>query len=96
MRLFSHSNLLRVSLGGVFAFLSHVAGAGLSQRLSDGWEYHQGSLGSTWEIWRGEAASDNVTWTAVTLPHCFNARDAVDPDTLLHFSKPSTRKPSAV
>jgi beta-galactosidase len=50
------------------------------QRLSDGWEFHQGSLGNTWEIWRGDAASDNVTWSPVTLPHCFNARDAVDPD----------------
>ena len=28
----------------------------------------------------GEAASDNVAWSPVTLPHCFNARDAVDPD----------------
>jgi beta-galactosidase len=81
MRLLSLSNLLRVSLGGVFTFLSPIASAGVDQRLSDGWEHHRGSLGSTWEIWRGEAASDNVTWTPVTLPHCFNARDAVDPDT---------------
>jgi beta-galactosidase len=44
------------------------------------WEYYQGSLGSAWEVWRGEAASDNVTWNAVTLPHCFNGRDSVDPD----------------
>ena len=51
-----------------------------SQRLSGGWEYYRGSLGSTWEIWRGDAATDNVTWTAVSLPHCFNARDAVDPE----------------
>jgi beta-galactosidase len=50
------------------------------QRLDAGWEFYQGSLGSTWEIWRGDKASDNVTWTPVTLPHCFNARDAVDPD----------------
>ena len=50
------------------------------QRLSTGWEFYQGSLGSTWEVWRGDAASDNVAWSAVTLPHCFNARDAVDPD----------------
>jgi beta-galactosidase len=59
--------------------------AGLSaaeprQRLANGWEFHQGALGSTWELWRGDKASDNVTWTPVTLPHCFNARDAVDPD----------------
>ena len=51
-----------------------------TQHLSTGWEYYQGSLGSAWEIWRGEAASDNVAWVPVTLPHCFNARDAVDPD----------------
>ncbi len=51
-----------------------------SQRLSTGWEYYQGSLGSAWEVWRGEAASDNVTWNGVTLPHCFNGRDSVDPD----------------
>lgn len=44
------------------------------------WEYYQGSLGSSWEVWRGEAATDNVTWNAVTLPHCFNGRDSVDPD----------------
>jgi beta-galactosidase len=50
------------------------------QRLSAGWEHYQGSLGSPWEVWRGEKASDNVTWKPVTLPHCFNARDAVDPD----------------
>ena len=49
-------------------------------RLSTGWEHYQGSLGSAWEIWRGDAASDNVAWMPVTLPHCFNGRDAVDPD----------------
>ncbi len=48
--------------------------------LDLGWEFHQGGLGSVWEIWRGDKASDNVTWLLVTLPHCFNARDAVDPD----------------
>ena len=51
-----------------------------TQTLAGGWEYYQGSLGSTWEVWRGDAASDNVAWSAVSLPHCFNARDAVDPD----------------
>ena len=48
--------------------------------LDTGWEFHQGNLGSLWEIWRGQKATDNVTWVPVTLPHCFNARDAVDPD----------------
>ncbi|TAL06255.1 MAG: DUF4982 domain-containing protein, partial [Verrucomicrobia bacterium] len=49
-------------------------------RLDAGWEYYQGDLGSTWELWRGDKATDNVVWSPVTLPHCFNARDAVDPD----------------
>ena len=50
------------------------------QRLTSGWEYFRGNLGGIWEVWRGKKASDNVTWEPVTLPHCFNARDAVDPD----------------
>jgi beta-galactosidase len=60
--------------------LASVLGAEAIQRLANGWEYYQGTLGSPWEVWRGDAATDNVAWTAVTLPHCFNARDAVDPD----------------
>ena len=56
------------------------AAAEPDQRLADGWEHYRGTLGSVWEVWRGEKASDNVAWTKVTLPHCFNARDAVDPD----------------
>ncbi|MGI9176470.1 MAG: alginate lyase family protein [Pirellulales bacterium] len=59
---------------------SAAHGVETRQRLADGWEHHRGSLGSVWEAWRGEKASDNVAWTPVSLPHCFNARDAVDPD----------------
>jgi beta-galactosidase len=49
-------------------------------RLTRGWEYYRGALGGIWEVWRGDAASSNVAWTPVELPHCFNAWDAVDPD----------------
>jgi beta-galactosidase len=49
-------------------------------RLTKGWEHYRGQLGGIWEAWRGDKASDNVAWTPVELPHCFNARDAVDPD----------------
>jgi beta-galactosidase len=52
----------------------------LGQRLEQGWEHFRGSLGGIWEVWRGDKASDNVPWDKVTVPHCFNARDAVDPD----------------
>ena len=51
-----------------------------SVRLTKGWEHYRGQLGGIWEVWRGAKASDNVAWTPVELPHCFNARDAVDPD----------------
>lgn len=66
-------------LGVILAFNS-TGHAQSRQALDQGWEYYQGSLGSTWEIWRGDKATDNVTWKAVTLPHCFNGRDSVDPD----------------
>jgi beta-galactosidase len=50
------------------------------RRLDSGWEHYRGTLGGIWEVWRGDKASDNVRWSPVTLPHCFNATDAVDPD----------------
>jgi beta-galactosidase len=51
-----------------------------SDRLLTGWEHYRGSLGGIWDVWRGGKANDKTSWQAVTLPHCFNARDAVDPD----------------
>ncbi|HKC63673.1 MAG TPA: glycoside hydrolase family 2 TIM barrel-domain containing protein [Pyrinomonadaceae bacterium] len=69
----AESNLLQ-------AVLSADNSAGVSQRLLKGWEYRRGNLGGIWEAWR-KASEDNVTWQVVELPHCFNAFDAVDPDT---------------
>jgi beta-galactosidase len=71
---------IRAVTSAMMLVLTVLAGAEPRQRLDSGWEFYQGSLGSTWEIWRGDKATDNVTWKPVTLPHCFNARDAVDPD----------------
>ncbi len=50
------------------------------KRLTDGWKYHKGTLGGVWEAWR-TVVDDTVTWQTIALPHCFNAEDAVDPDT---------------
>jgi beta-galactosidase len=50
----------------------------LVQRLSDGWEYLQGSLGGAWEVWHSE---ETAVWQQVAMPHSFNAYDACDPDT---------------
>jgi beta-galactosidase len=54
-----------------------------SRRLLGDWEYRRGGLGGPWEAWR-EASENNVVWQKVELPHCFNARDAVDPDSVYY------------
>jgi beta-galactosidase len=43
------------------------------------WEYRRGSLGGPWEAWR-KASDDANVWTQVSVPHCFNGYDSVDPD----------------
>lgn len=53
------------------------------QRLNDGWLFLRQDLGSIWESVRPAGIGNPETvplWTAVTLPHCFNAEDSVDPD----------------
>jgi beta-galactosidase len=51
-------------------------------RLNQDWEHYRGSLGGVWEVWRQDKLQNhfNVPWHSVELPHCFNARDTVDPD----------------
>ncbi|MDR1707035.1 MAG: glycoside hydrolase family 2 protein [Prevotella sp.] len=53
-------------------------------RLNDEWEFLRQDLGSIWESVRPVANSDAPEavplWTKVSLPHCFNAEDGVDPD----------------
>src|SRR5689334_25112294 len=54
-----------------------------STRLNNNWEFLRQDLGGIWEAVRpvkqGEP-EDVPKWVNVTLPHCFNADDAVDPD----------------
>ena len=52
-----------------------------SQCLDSGWEYYRGALDGPWEVWRG---SEIAVWQNVSLPHCFNAYDACDPDKLYY------------
>ena len=52
-------------------------------RLNDNWKFLKGDLGGIWEAVRPvkEGNPESVPfWENVTLPHCFNASDAVDPD----------------
>jgi beta-galactosidase len=53
------------------------------QRLINDWEFLKQDLGGAWEAVRpvGKGNPESVPlWTKVTLPHCVNAEDAVDPD----------------
>lgn len=52
-------------------------------RLNNGWEFVKGDLGGVWEAVRPAKAGNPECypfWQKVSLPHCFNAFDAVDPD----------------
>jgi beta-galactosidase len=46
-------------------------------RLDAGWEFRKGAVDGIWGAWRAEDAS---LWEVASLPHCFNALDACDPD----------------
>lgn len=54
------------------------------QRLIEHWEFIRQDMGSIWEVMRPvlkEGSPEAVPlWQTITLPHCFNAEDAVDPD----------------
>jgi len=52
-------------------------GAVSSKRLDSGWQFRRGPSAGIWEVWRSE---ENDLWQTATLPHCFNASDACDPD----------------
>jgi beta-galactosidase len=46
-------------------------------RLDSGWQFRRGPLLGIWEAWRVE---EKDLWQPVTLPHCFNDKDACDPE----------------
>ena len=52
-------------------------------RLSHGWQFIRQDMANAWEVWRPVKAGKPESvplWKDVTLPHCYNASDAVDPD----------------
>lgn len=51
-----------------------------SFRISQGWEFYRGDLAHPWEGIRTGRPAELPLWEPVVLPHCFNARDGVDPD----------------
>lgn len=55
----------------------------LKERLNENWLFVNHDLGGIWEAVRPVKKGnpeDMVVWKEITLPHCFNAEDAVDPD----------------
>ncbi|WP_324670936.1 glycoside hydrolase family 2 TIM barrel-domain containing protein [Hymenobacter sp. GOD-10R] len=63
--------------------LSSAAFGQKKTRLNDNWEFVRQDLGGVWEAVRPVVAGNPESvplWQKVTLPHCFNALDAVDPD----------------
>ena len=73
----------------VFAIITFFTSTGnyaqdsTSVRISEGWEFLKGDLGGIWEAVRpAEKGSPEAVpvWETVSLPHSFNAEDAVDPD----------------
>jgi beta-galactosidase len=52
-------------------------------RLTSNWEFLKQDIGGVWEAVRPVTAGNPESvpvWQKVSLPHCFNDRDAVDPD----------------
>lgn len=52
-------------------------------RLNDNWQFLKQDVGGIWEVIRlvkGGNPEDVPLWSKVSLPHCVNATDAVDPD----------------
>jgi len=59
--------------------LSAISQSSHQTRLTTEWEYCQYKLGGIWEVWR-DKQHQILPWNKISLPHCFNAFDAVDPD----------------
>ena len=48
-----------------------------ARRLESGWQFRKGGTGGIGEVWSLEKSG---LWQSTDLPHCFNERDACDPD----------------
>ncbi|GGG71538.1 glycoside hydrolase family 2 TIM barrel-domain containing protein [Edaphobacter dinghuensis] len=70
-------NLLHASIATLASGSTGSLDGAQSQRLSNGWEYLEGTMGGPWEVWHSK---ETAVWQSITMPHCFNAYDACDPD----------------
>lgn len=67
----------------LFLLISGYSNAQQKSRLNNNWEFLRQDIGGIWEavrpVKKGNPEEVPV-WIPVSLPHCVNARDAVDPD----------------
>ncbi len=64
-------------------FIVSLSLAQQKNRLTENWEFVKQDLGGIWEAVRPHKEGDpeaSPVWEQVTLPHCFNATDAVAPN----------------
>jgi beta-galactosidase len=74
---------LRQLTTGILFFSFTISFAQQKVRLTEQWHFLKGDLGGIWEAVRpiGKGNPESVPlWEKVSLPHCINAEDAVDPD----------------
>jgi beta-galactosidase len=87
---FFKTTALTVAAGAAYGIFPQAASPSepiaSRRRLSEGWEFCRTALGGIWDVWRTDEGN-NLVWQVAAVPHCFNARDAVDPDTP-HYEGP--------
>ncbi|AHF15528.1 glycoside hydrolase family 2 protein [Niabella soli] len=74
---------MKFRLGIIVCFLCAQVFGQQSVRLNSGWLFLKEDLGGIWEAVRPVKEGNPEAlplWTKVSLPHCANERDAVDPD----------------
>src|SRR5687767_3106954 len=66
-----------------FCLCSCFLAAQVKSRLINNWEFIRQDLGGIWEAVRPVKPGNPESmprWDSISLPHCINAMDAVDPD----------------
>lgn len=82
---------LRFGFSFVILLFSEIVSAQQSTRLNNSWQFLKQDIGGIWEAVRPVKAGnpeDVPIWTNVSLPHCVNATDAVDP-TVNYYQGPA-------
>ncbi|RKR83700.1 beta-galactosidase [Mucilaginibacter gracilis] len=72
----------KIKLGLILILLSVYGYGQQTSRINNNWQFLKQDIGGIWEAVRPVTAGNPESvpvWSQVSLPHCFNSRDAVDP-----------------